>query len=187
MEPPAEPRTTDRFTRPLPAALVVIPGTNGTVTFVHQQKGPYAGNWLLPGGGIEPGETAEAAARREALEETGCQVESLRPVAVYEFFGRWRNGDYHLLMFAFAAAEPVTVPRGFRGDGVGRIIQARIDEIQLHSTDLQILTDAGFAAFGRDDINRALSADRITMVAHAIAGSTTMAPGRTEGGIDSCR
>jgi ADP-ribose pyrophosphatase YjhB (NUDIX family) len=35
--------------RVITAALVVIPGPDGTVTFVRQERGPYAGWWLLPG------------------------------------------------------------------------------------------------------------------------------------------
>jgi 8-oxo-dGTP diphosphatase len=34
------------------AALVVIPGQTETVTFVRQERGPYAGFWLLPGGKV---------------------------------------------------------------------------------------------------------------------------------------
>jgi len=41
------------------------------------------GNWGLPGGGIEPDETAAAAAVREALEETGYRVELDRLLGVY--------------------------------------------------------------------------------------------------------
>lgn len=39
--------------------------------------------WVLPGGGVEIGESPETAAGREMEEETGCQVEIIRKVALY--------------------------------------------------------------------------------------------------------
>src|SRR5690349_15600919 len=44
----------------------------------------YMPGWHFPGGGVEPGETAEQAARREAEEETGLRVGgSMRLLGLY--------------------------------------------------------------------------------------------------------
>jgi len=40
----------------------------------HLDRGSERGYWLLPGGGMEAGETAEACVAREMLEETGLTV-----------------------------------------------------------------------------------------------------------------
>ena len=45
------------------------------VLIAERGNGPMRGSWSLPGGKIEPGETAAAAAAREIEEETGLAVE----------------------------------------------------------------------------------------------------------------
>ena len=42
--------------------------------------------WVLPGGRVEPGETAEAAAHRELLEETGATVKAIEVLCYIHCF-----------------------------------------------------------------------------------------------------
>jgi 8-oxo-dGTP diphosphatase len=59
------------------ARLLVLDGENRLLLFrFAYAEGALAGNvfWAPPGGGLEPGETYEAAACRELLEETGLRI-----------------------------------------------------------------------------------------------------------------
>ena len=47
--------------------------------------------WGLPKGAVSPGETSEAAALREVLEETGLQADIVKPLDTIEYF--FRAGD----------------------------------------------------------------------------------------------
>lgn len=54
-------------------------------------KHTYTPGWQFPGGGVEPGETAETAAAREALEETGYVCVG-RPVLLGFYLNRIAGG-----------------------------------------------------------------------------------------------
>lgn len=52
--------------------------------------------WGIPGGSMEPGETLEETARREALEETGLAIGELKLFGVFsgpDFFYTYPSGD----------------------------------------------------------------------------------------------
>jgi 8-oxo-dGTP diphosphatase len=48
------------------------------ILLVHRRGVHGDGTWSAPGGHLDPGETLEACAAREALEETGVEVTSVR-------------------------------------------------------------------------------------------------------------
>lgn len=50
----------------------------GKLLVVRQKRGPYAGKFDLPGGGIEFGESAEQTLRREFVEEVAMEFDSLQ-------------------------------------------------------------------------------------------------------------
>ena len=53
---------------------VVVRNDEGKILFVRQEH-PEREIWLLPGGGVEAGETSVDAAVREVREETGLEIE----------------------------------------------------------------------------------------------------------------
>lgn len=79
---------------------VVIPSEDGIV-LIRRAGDPFAGQWALPGGFVEVGETVEEAAAREAAEETGLAVELARLLGVYSDPERDPRG--HNVSVAFLA------------------------------------------------------------------------------------
>jgi len=83
-------------------AVIVRDGPRGEkqALLIRRAQEPLKGEWSLPGGAVELGETLEEAICREVLEETGLAVET---VAVVEAFDRIaRDGEgrvrYHYVL-----------------------------------------------------------------------------------------
>jgi 8-oxo-dGTP diphosphatase len=145
--------------RVVTAALAVVPGPADTVTFVRQERGPYAGWWLLPGGKVEFGEPVRQTARREAAEESGCDVGELVLTGVYEIIGP----GHHFVMWAYRSQQVSVVAERFAGHHVSDVRQERWDRMEPHPTDMPILNDAGAASYPRELIAARLAAEQITM------------------------
>lgn len=73
------------YRNPVPAAGVLIV-SDGRVLLVRRKFEPRAGDWCIPAGFMEAGETPEQSAIREVHEETGLIVQLVRLFGVYAGF-----------------------------------------------------------------------------------------------------
>ncbi len=97
-----------RVRREYPAAPIVSVGAvvidHGNVLLVRRGHEPLKGQWSLPGGALELGETLQQGVLREVLEETGLEVQTdgiveiLDRITPDEASGRIR---YHYVLIDF--------------------------------------------------------------------------------------
>ncbi|MFN8077795.1 MAG: NUDIX domain-containing protein [Kineosporiaceae bacterium] len=131
-----------RVQRPAAYAVVVRESATGPQLLLTRLRG-REGLWTLPGGGIEPGESAAAAAVREVYEETGqrLQVGELLDVDSRTFTGHAPDGrleDFHGVRVVYRGdvgdgPPPRVVEVGGSTDAAAWIDLARLARLPLTS------------------------------------------------------
>ena len=123
---------------------------DGQVLIVKRKYDPLAGQWSLPGGGVELGETLEDSIVREMLEETGLEIE-VGPVI--EVFDRITRDDAGEVRYHFVLVDYLCWPLGGELRASSDVADARfVDPVDLPQYNL--------TAKANDVIARALELDR---------------------------
>ncbi len=111
--------TADRRSGPVltvDTIILTVAATELKVLLVSRRHDPFAGQWAIPGGFVEPGESLEEAAARELAEETG-----LHDVAyleqLYSFGDPGRDPRGQVVTVAYYALVPPAVREGGAGSG----------------------------------------------------------------------
>jgi 8-oxo-dGTP diphosphatase len=126
---------------PALAADVIIVRKDGSIVLVRRLNPPFKGNWALPGGFVEYGETVEAAAIREAKEETGIHVKLIKIVGVYSAPNRDPRG--HTVSICYLVEDRGGELRPDTDAKEARSFQASSLPKKLAFDHEQMLVDAG--------------------------------------------
>jgi len=133
--------------RPVAGVGAVVINGEGRVLLVRRGGEPLAGQWSLPGGGVETGETLETAVRREVLEEASLIVDVGSLVGVVDRIQRDAKGDveYHYVLV------------DYRCRPTGGVLAAASDAQEAVWADPGDLDRFGLTDQTRDMIARALA------------------------------
>ena len=91
---------------PLLTTDCVIFDRDARVLLIRRKNEPFKGDYALPGGFIDVGETTEAACRREVREEVGLELSRLDLVGVYSDPKRDPRGHAVSVVYMTRFAEP---------------------------------------------------------------------------------
>ena len=87
---------------------------DGKVLLIRRGIAPSKDLWAIPGGMLKLGETLQAGAEREILEETGVTVKAGAPVYIFDFFERDSENrvKYHYVIVDMMADYICGEPKG---------------------------------------------------------------------------
>lgn len=101
------------------------------ILLVRRANPPLQGEWSIPGGLVETGETTKEAIVREVREETGLDVEPVKLVEVFERILRDQDAsvEYHFVLIDYSCRIVSGVAKA--GSDVSEVRWAKLEELEL--------------------------------------------------------
>lgn len=124
---------------------VIVDAAAARVVLVRRATPPLLGQWSLPGGAVEVGETLRAAAEREALEETGLVIAAGEVLEVLDRILPGPDGrfQFHYVLVDFLCRLRSGVLHA--GADAAEAVWARADELhqfKLEEPALEVIRKA---------------------------------------------
>ncbi len=105
---------------------------DGRAVLIRRGAPPLQGEWSIPGGALELGETLIEGARRELHEETGLSVEVLELIEVFDriFPGNAERPQYHFVILDYLCRATGGTPKA--GGDVTDVAQVREEDLERY-------------------------------------------------------
>ncbi len=114
----------------------VARNAEGRFLMVRQMGGYWRGLWIFPGGKLEMGETLEQCARREFIEETGCDLRIKKEIGAYVSYDPATEFEKQVVLVYYLGNSVTGEPRV--GEGVTDIGWFSLDDIEAMAETGQV-------------------------------------------------
>jgi 8-oxo-dGTP diphosphatase len=147
-----EPLRRDYPDRPIVGVGAVIVD-RGRVVLVKRGSPPLLGEWSLPGGVVELGETLRTAAEREAVEETGLTVKAGDVIEILDRIipGEAGAPKYHYVLIDFlCTVQDGELRAGGDAADVKWVNESELHNYKLEQPAIDVIREAFLAANQRE-------------------------------------
>ncbi|MFE6049385.1 NUDIX hydrolase [Kitasatospora sp. NPDC056446] len=134
VEPRGRPRYEHHLVKFAPVAATVVLNDRKVLMMWRHRFATDTWSWEIPSGIVEDGESLEAAAAREVLEETGWQVDAVEPLTYNQPIGGMSDAEHHVFLARSAryVAPPIDTHEADRIEWIPLDrIQGMIDRRQI--------------------------------------------------------